>query len=157
MVNKSELIVVTEKNVVYFPLERGHVMRNDTGRNLLVRQVIVVFPCGEICRSNFDDLPYMGSVSIKDFKPVIKSCAPEKDSCALSEMIGANSGFILPICEVLKIFSGRLVNWCLTAGMLRNESLHIEVPSDMMEHLKRLPEVKNALEREAMKAKASLN
>jgi len=157
MVKKDELVIFTERNMVYFILERGYVMFNDTGKNLLVREVVVVFPCGEIFKSSFENLPYMGGVSIVDFKPVIKDRTLEKGSRTLNETIKTHSGFILPVSEAYKVFSGSFDGWCLEGGILRNKNSPLGIPRTVIEHLKRIPEISDLLELRAMKEKAPFN
>ena len=149
-IRDREVIVFTENNMVCFPLPRDSVVFNDTGRNLLVWAIFIQFPCGDVKRVYFDGFPYFSHIGIEKHTPVITEDGDEVKEQKLTDAIKANVGFIAPLDQMAELLDPK-------RNLSEKDLADASIPSEILEHLRKLSELPNATKRAAMKSKAALN
>lgn len=149
-IKDREIFVFTQNNFVYCSLPKDSVVINDTGRDLLIQVVLIQFPCGFVKCTYFDGFPYFSCIGIEKYRPVIREDGSEIKEKKLTDMIQGRTGFIEPLDKMAELLDPKRI-------LSEKDLADASIPSEILEHLRKLSELPNATKRAAMKSKAALN
>lgn len=141
------ILILTEVYLIHYVAPKKSVLINDMGRDFRIQKVLIIYPCGYIDRTSFEELPRLCKIGIEHHKPVIENLKKEEEQQqqVLSEIIKTPEGFIVPLAEIIKLLRGSEAGWRVENNVLKNEELGVEIPRKTLEYLEQVPEAKSTL------------